>query len=316
MKSFFKILALVSLLVFASGSVYAGNKDPVGVLFQSKGKVEYNKKGKSWKKVRRNKFLFTGYQVRTGPDSSAKVTLQKSGVTMEIGPNAVVEVTADNLAAKSGNLSTSEASGKLVTGLMKKFSKAQSYTTVRRSHKKKTVKITAVREVALTDEHPYMVWNNAGSEFSYKLTIGDKSYAVPATEDKIVRVKIEPFSGAKSYKILVLKGDDPVSQLKPYKSKGKQKEHQISWIEGQQKLDVQARKEEIQKAFGEDSFLLGSFYEKQGMWVAAMDQYRLYLNENPDELEMTPYLFRVYKKLKLDDVYKKELEAWKSATME
>ncbi len=316
MKTVVKLLTIVSLLFFFSGSVNAGKRDPVGVLFQTKGQVEYNKKGKSWKKVRRSKFLFKGYQVRTGPDSSAKVTLQGSGQTMEIGPNSLVDVTKDNLAAKSGDLEMGEASGKLMSGLMKKFSKAQSYTTVRRSHKKKTVKISAARKVMLTDKYPFMVWNNVGPEFSYQLAVGDKTYGITATQEQVIRVKIEPFTGVKQYKILVLKDGDPVTQLKPYKSKGKKKNHQLSWIEGKQKSDVQAQTEQIQQSFGEDSFMLGSFFEKQGMWVAAMDQYRLYLSENPDELEMTPYLFRVYKKLKLNGIYKKELEAWKTATLE
>ena len=38
--------------------------------------------------------------------------------------------------------------------------------------------------------------------------------------------------------------------------------------------------------------------------------------ENPDDIEMTPYLFRVYKKLKLNKLYKKELEEWTQAMAE
>ncbi len=316
MKSVLKILAITSLLFFVTGSVYAGKRDPVGVLFQAQGKVEYSKKSKKWKKVRRSKFLFSGYKVKTGAGSSAKVTLKESGLTMEIGENALVEVTGKKLVAKSGRLATAESSGKLMSGLMKKFSKSQSYTTVRRSHKKKTVKINAVRKVALTDEYPYMVWNNLGNEYTYQLAIGDQTYDVAATEDSVVRVQVKPFAGEQDYKIKVLKSGEPVTELKPYKSKGKKYAHKALWIGGAQKSDINAEVSEIQNAFGEDSFMLGSFFEKQGMWVAAMDQYRLYLKENPDELEMTPYLFRVYKKLKLNIVYKKELEDWKTATME
>jgi len=316
MKSIIKTVAIVSLLFFISGSVYAGKKDPVGVLFQTQGKVEYTKNGKKWKKVRRSKFLFSGYQIKTGPDSSAKVTIKESGITMDIGANSVIDVAGNELAAKSGSLSASESSGKLMSGLMKKFSKAQSYTTVRRSHKKKTVKISAARKVALTDKYPYLVWNNIGSEYNYQLTIGDQTYRAPATSDKVIRVKVDSFTGEQPYKILALKGENPVTELKPYKSKGKTYMHQVLWLEGQQKSDVSSKITEIQDTFGEDSFMLGSFFEKQEMWVAAMDQYRLYLEENPDELEMTPYLFRVYKKLKLNGIYKKELEAWKVATME
>ena len=73
---------------------------------------------------------------------------------------------------------------------------------------------------------------------------------------------------------------------------------------------------DIQETYGENSFMMGSYFEKQDMWVASMDQYKQYLKESPDEIEMTPYLFRVYKKLKLDGVYKKELEQWKQAMIE
>ena len=235
---------------------------------------------------------------------------------MDIGPDSVIDVTKSKLVAKSGSLAAAAASGKLMSGLMKKFSKSQSYTTVRRSHKKKAIKVTAVRKVALTDEYPYMAWNNLGSEYNYQLSVGDQTYDVASTEDLVVRAQIKPFSGEQEYKISVLKDGAPVAELKPYKSKGKYHPHKAVWIGGDQKSSINSEISQIQGTFGEDSFMLGSFFEKQEMWVAAMDQYRLYLTENPDELEMTPYLFRVYKKLKLQSAYKKELEAWKEATME
>ena len=52
------------------------------------------------------------------------------------------------------------------------------------------------------------------------------------------------------------------------------------------------------------------------MWVAAMDQYQAYLNDNPDDIEMTPYLFRVYKRLKLNKQYKEGLINWQKAMKE
>jgi len=316
MKTILRVLAVSSLLFLITSSVYADKKDPVGVLFQAQGKVEYSKNGKSWKDVRSSKFLFSGYQIRTGSDSNAKVTLKESGVTMNIGPDSLIEVASDNLNAKSGTLAAAEDSSKLMSGLMNKFSKAQSYTTVRRSHKQKEVKITAVRELALTDEYPDMVWESVGSEYSYQLQVGDQTYDVPATTEPVVRARIKPFSGEQEFKIRVLKGSEVVDELEATKSSGKDSSYKAVWISGQQKSDISAEIGKIQQTFGKDSFMLGSLFEKQEMWVAAMDQYRRYLNENPDELEMTPYLFRVYKKLKLETVYKKELEAWKDATME
>ena len=311
-----KLLVILSICLFVSSMAIAGKKDPVGVLFQVKGKVEYTKNGTKWKKVRRNKFLFSGYQVRTGPDSSAKVTIKDTGENYDLHPDSLIDVGKKKLAAKQGSVTSAAASGKLMSGLMKKFNKSQSYTTVRRSHKKKDVKIVAVRRITFSDNYPYMVWNNIGSEYSYKLTVGDKTYDVPATGEMVVRTKVEPFDGQQIFKITAMKDGDAVVTLKPYKSRGKYKDHTATWLNDTKKIEVNKTIRDIRETYGENSFMMGSYFKKQDMWVASMDQYKQYLKESPDEIEMTPYLFRVYKKLKLDGVYKKELEAWKQAMIE
>lgn len=311
-----KLFVILSLCLFVSSMAMAGKRDPVGVLFQVKGKVEYTKNGTKWKKVRRNKFLFSGYQVRTGADSSAKVTIKDSGENYDLHPNSLISIADNKLAAKKGSVTPAAASGKLMTGLMKKFNKSQSYTTVRRSSKKRDVKILAVREITFSEKYPYMVWNNIGSEYSYKLTVGEKTYEVPATDSMIVRTKVDPFSGTQEYKITAMKDGKEVVNLKPYKSKGQTKSHTATWLDGSKKIEIERTLRDIQETYGENSFMMGSYFEKQDMWVASMDQYQQYLKDSPDEIEMTPYLFRVYKKLKLDSVYKKELEAWKQAMIE
>jgi len=306
-----KLLLVFSILFLAASSLYAGSKDPVGVLFKTKGKVEYTKKGKKWRKVRRNKFLFKGYQIRTGPDASGKITVQSTGKTHDIGPDSIVLVTKKGLEAKKGSLSTAKSSGALVSGLMKKFSKSQSYTTVRRSHKKKKLKIETATRLTLTDEHPYMVWANVGKDMSYKLSIDEQVYEVPASKVKMVRIKIDRFSGEKKFKIEGIKNGKTVVTLKPRKVKGKLRPNTAKWLSGNEKEEYDKALNAIRETYGETSFLLGGFFERQNMWVAAMDLYKKYLSENPDEIEMTPYLFRVYKKLRLNDIYKKELAKWK-----
>ena len=92
--------------------------------------------------------------------------------------------------------------------------------------------------------------------------------------------------------------------------------HSASWMSTSERDRFQNDVKNIQETYGEISFMLGSFFEKQDMWVAAMDQYREYLKENPEEIEMSPYLFRVYKKLRLDKIYKQELASWKKAMQE
>jgi hypothetical protein len=315
MKSLVKIITTIALILFVGNFAYAAG-DPVGVLFQSKGKVEYSKDGTKWRKVRRNKFLFAGYQIRTGDDSSAKVTIKSTGKNLDIGANALITVDEKGLVAKSGNLGESEKSDRLVAGLMNKFQKSQSYTTVRRSAKKKKTNIKIVRSVTLSNDYPFLVWNNVGEDYNYKVTVGDDTYDVAAVSDDTVRVKINPFTGERAVKIDVLEGGKVVTSLKPYKKKGKPMDHMVKWMDNSENTEFEKTVKEIQNTYGEDSFMLGSYFEKNDMWVAAMDQYKLYLEENPDELEMTPYLFRIYKKLYLEGVYKHELEKWKAATLE
>ena len=306
-----KLLLIFSVLFLAVSTLSAASKDPVGVLFQTKGTVEYTKKGKKWKKVRRNKFLFKGYQVRTGPDSSGKITVQATGASHEIAPNSLVQITKKGLVAKKGSISEVSSSGTLVSGLMKKFSRSQSYTTVRRSHKKKKLKVEAATDLTLTDEHPYMVWPNVGSDMDYKLSIGDRVYEVPASSGEMVKFKIQPFDGERKFIIEAIKDGKTVATLKPRKVRGKLRPNAAKWLSGSEKAEYEKALKAIQETYGEASFLLGGFYERQNMWVAAMELYKQYLAENPDEIEMTPYLFRVYKKLRLTDIYKKELVQWK-----
>lgn len=311
MKTLVRLLTISFALMFVAASLQAGKRDPVAVLFQVKGNVEYSKDGKKWRKVRRNKFLFQGYQIRSLDDGSGKITVKTNGTSLVLKPNTTLEVTAVDLSVINGGLEESEKSNQLVSGLIKKFSRSQSYTTVRRSANKKG--LSAVREVVLADNYPYMVWDNLDPAYNYKLQVGDQTYDVPAVNDEIVKVKIEPFTGKKEFKITALKGDEVITEVSQYKSRGKMNPHTVSWLEGREKDALIEITAGLEQEFGEDTFMLGTYYEKVDMWVAAMEHYRKYLQENPDDIEMTPYLFRVYKKLKLEGVYKRELNEWTQA---
>ena len=316
MKSLIKYLAFISILFLSTSFLQAATKDPVGVLFKTKGKVEYTKKGKKWKKVRRNKFVFAGYQIKSGADGSGQITVKETGRNFQFGPNSVILVTNSGLESQKGTIDAIDSASKLTAGLMKKFSKSQSYTTVRRSHKKKKIAIKAARKLTLTDDHPFVVFSNVGREYDYKLQVGDQIHKVPATKSALVRVKLSPFSGTRELHITALSKGKKAAQLKPYKSKGKSKVQTVSWLKNPDKEALQSSIKGVQDEYGDAGFMIGTLYEKQNMWVAAMDQYKKYLAENPDEIEMTPYLFRVYKKLYLNDIYKRELEKWRVAMME
>ena len=67
-----KIVTIALFLsVFALSFTFA-KKVPVGMLVEIQGNIEYSKKGKRWKKVRRNKFVYKNYLVKVGANSTIK----------------------------------------------------------------------------------------------------------------------------------------------------------------------------------------------------------------------------------------------------
>jgi Magnetotaxis protein MtxA, C-terminal domain/Magnetotaxis protein MtxA, Immunoglobulin-like domain len=303
MKTIVKLTAILSLLLFVAGSVYAGKKDPVAVLFQVKGKVEYSKPGKKWRKARRNKFLFVGYKVRSMEKGTGKILIKSVNKNMILEPNTVIEITANDIKVLEGKVSATKSASPLVSGLVKKFSKSQTYTTVRRAR----AELDAVRSIAVSNEYPYLMWNNHLQGYTYTLTINDDVYEIPPSQEDTVMVKIKPFSGKTEFKIVASKAGAKDVELKQYKRKN----HLISWIGEDQQQELDKIIAGLKQEYGEDTFMLGTYYEENDMWVAAMGQYKKYLADYPEEIEMTPYLFKVYNRLKLENTYKKELAIYK-----
>ncbi len=308
-----KAVLVLSLCLLIGNLLYGAARDPVAVLYQVKGKVEYSKNGKKWKRVRHSKFLFTGYKIRTGTNGKGVINVRKTGKNLKLGPNSLIVTTSSGPIAKKGTLVASRTSGKLLSGLIKRFTKSQSYTTIRRSSKKKGINLDAVRNIALTDDFPHLVWSSLGGKYDFELTVGSDVYKVPATRENFVRVKVKPFLGKKTYHIKVLRDRKVVAALQPFRSKGKERERTIVWLSDEKKEELRNSITGIQDLYGDNSFIMGSYFEKNKMWVAAMDKYKQYLSEYPDEIEMTPYLFRVYKKLRLNDLYRTELAEWTKA---
>ena len=68
------------------------------MLVEIKGKIEYSKNGKRWKKVRRNKFVYKDYLVKVGAESSIKFLNQKTNETTLLTANSEVKVTPEVIA--------------------------------------------------------------------------------------------------------------------------------------------------------------------------------------------------------------------------
>ena len=96
---------LVLGLLAAVAAEVSAKEAPVAKLVQIEGTVEYSRNGKNWLPVRRTKYLFSGYQVRTGEDGTGKIVNQGTGKSRELGTSTLVEIAADAISVIDGSLS-------------------------------------------------------------------------------------------------------------------------------------------------------------------------------------------------------------------
>ncbi len=285
----------------------------MGVLYKVTGDVQYTKNGKKWKKVRRNKFLFIGYQIKTGENGSGMITNQETGQNLALKPNSLIEITKDGFFAKTGQLADVQKTSDLISGLLNRFTKSQSYTTVRRSASKpKGAEFETVRKLTISDDYPFFIWQNANSKFNYKLTVGDKIYEVPPSDNKVIKVKLASFENEQKYDIQAFENGNEVLTLKKEK-RGRKINYRILFLSKIENAKLNQDIELIKNDYPDNAYMLGTLYARTGMWLAAIKQYRTFLKDYPDETEMALPLLEAYRRLKLSEIYQEQYETWEDA---
>ncbi|MBF0622227.1 MAG: hypothetical protein HQL54_09915 [Magnetococcales bacterium] len=298
-----RLFPVLMALLFAvsSGSVIA-KEPPVLMLMQVKGTIEYSKNGTKWKKVRRNKFLFSGYQLRSGADGSGTLVNQSTSMSRQLGANTVIKVAPEGAQLVSGDLGEpAKADSSLVSNLNNRFSKAQRYTTVRRSvNKKGSIKLSTAKQITLSNTYPELVWQNVGEEYSYRLTIdGDQTFTIDSGSNDIIRFKLSGLSsGEHDYRVEVIKGEEVIYAPR--------KDATLTWLSSDEEAKLLASVKAVKDVAPGDDFLMAAHMEEKGLAVAAMDLYRKYFDENPDDLDMRPLLIKAYHDLKLSTLKKQE----------
>jgi len=276
-------------------------KVPIGMLANPQGKVEYTKNGKKWKKVRRNKFMYKGYMVRLGADSSVQFINQNTGGSIALTANSEAKVTPEGLEAVKGELGAKETND-LLSGMSKKFAKTQKYTTVRRSAKKEGIQLKLGHHV-VTPDFPEIGWESVGSTYSYRLHIGQKDkktkkwadtevLEVPAVADDLVRVQVQPPKKHMRYYVEVLDGSKVVFTTKQRHFKRMTKKKL-------QKFDSQSKKIQEMDSSG---FLYAGVLKDNGLLLPAMESYERFFAESADDEdinELRPFLVEVYSRLGL-----------------
>ncbi|HSG90757.1 MAG TPA: hypothetical protein VLA56_16190 [Pseudomonadales bacterium] len=295
-------MAALLLMVLAGTALAAG---PVAKITQVEGDIAYSRDGENWKPVTRNKYLFPGYQVRAGADGSAKVLNQESGVTHELGEATTIRVLSDDLEVVSGSNfgEPEEAGGSFWQALTNKFSTTQRYTTVRRSVKNtnEPPRVDTARDLAVSPAFADIVWSNAGPEYAYRLTVGENTYEVPpSSTGEMVRYTLPELDpGTYDYSVeVLLDGEVVYAPRRP---------SELTWLDDAQEAEVLAGLEERRAdPVRNDAFVIADYLESNELMVAAMDAYREYFQEFPDENEMRPFLIKAYHDLKLLDLKEKE----------
>ena len=304
--------ATLVLTVLAGASMAAG---PVAKITQVEGDIAYSRDGENWRPITRNKYLFPGYQVRSGASASAKVLNQESGVTHDLGAATTIRVLADDLEVVSGsNFSEpAQAGGSFWQALMNKFSTTQRYTTVRRSVKNENdpPRVDTARDLTVSEAWPQLVWSNAGPEYAYRLTVADQTFDVrPVSTGEMVRFtlpELEP--GGHEYQVeVLLDGEVVYAPRRP---------SELVWLSDEQEADVMEGLDELRNdPMRNDAFVLADYLESHELRVGAMDLYRSYFQDYPDENDMRPYLIKSYHDLKLLDLKEKEAITYNTIEMQ
>ena len=291
-------VALVGALLMGFNSVAMGREAPVAKIIDIVGSVEYSRDGTEWKAVTRTKYLFTGYQIKSGQDGSAKLVNQLDGKTQDLGPNSEIVMVAEGVEKVSGDLSDAvQNEGDIFDGLSNKFATAQRYTTVRRSVTKATddecdSKVRTIRELTLSSAFPDLVWRNGCPEYSYNLVIDGAGVNVAAQSTaEMIRYTVSDVTpGEHSYHVEVMDKDGTVYIPK--------RESKFVWLAKDAEESLMAKL----KLAADDVFVVADLLEAQNMFVAAMDKYRAHFAAYPDDNDMRPLLVQSYQDLKLSNL--------------
>ena len=308
----FRLSFLIGLLASVTIGEAMAKEPPVAKLVQVEGTVEYTRNGTKWNVARGTKYLFAGYKIRTGADGSGKLISESTGESQELGSSSEVEIAAESIILIQGKLTEpEEESTSLYQSLMNKFATAQRYTTVRRAmstgEEPCDSKVKTIRSLTLSPSHQDLVWRNACPEFSYRLVIdGGKSIEISGqSTSEMIRHPVSNLTpGEHSYRVEVLDKDGTVFSPK--------KDSDFVYLS----LDAEKEVLGLVEQFGDDVFLVADLFEQKGMYVAAMDAYRQYFSDNPDDNDMRPLLIQSYQELKLSNLKDSEARLYNAALEE
>ena len=300
-------LGLIVSLIWSMPTLAAdGPRSPVGKLLDPEGGVEYSRDGERWRPVTRAKYVFEGYQVRTGASGGTSFVNQSTGLAQTIGADSSVEVTANGIQSKAGTISDPfSAEGGLITSLENKFASAQRYTTVRRAGVKPGEpncerRVRLPRQISASQEFNDLVWDIACPGDQYRLTVGGESVTVPKSAVGSDKVRYTlPDLTAGDYELSLEVMSDGVVVYSP------RRPSRLTILD---EAALGALQERL-LASGDDLFARADALSEQGVLVGALDAQAEYFAAYPDDMDMKPLYIAQLQALRLQTL--REAEAIK-----
>ncbi len=290
--------ALLSLaLASAVASAYGEVLQPLAQIVSPQGEVEHRKADKPWRALTRNKYLFAGHEVKSGPSGVASVYDFASASSVELQANSWVKVSADGLTIISGGLSKPQPlSAGLSNVIASKFARSEQYTSVRRGAFKEQQackkSLGTIRNSSISKSFPNIAWQNVCPTFSYRLVINGQVIDIGAQAEGDMITYDASALGEGLHSMRVEFVDEQGQVFRP------RKDSQLRRLSDADDAKIIASI----KSFGDDPLLSAAMFEDYGLFVASMRVLQRYLDKYPDENEMRPLLVDSYHKLKL---YKK-----------
>ena len=166
------------------------------------------------------------------------------------------------------------------------------------------LKLHTAKEVKISRKYPDLVWQHIGPDYHYRLIIDHRYFEISVDKKaSIVRFTTpELESGPHKYMVQVLK-EGQVVYHPP-------KMHTLYVLSDQEQADLLKEKQFIEEINPENKFLLGNYMEEKGLIVVAMDEYRQFFDQYPDENQMRPYLIKIYNDLNLSDLKLSEIKKY------
>jgi len=297
MKTFKTLwIILIPIICLLQSPTIARPSPPVALLVNGSGTLAFSKDGNQWSPVNRNKFLFKGDHVKTGPDGTCKLIFQDSNHAKYIENNSQAIVKEDDLELLAGNASESNAKTfNLLDNLRRKFAVIQRYTTVQRS-KSSQATFSLPESLVISKHYPTLAWENAGSQYSYRLIFQGASYSIPETSQTIIRYQLNHFKpGKHEYTVCII--NDGKETLR--------KTSRVICLT-EQESDAIFNQEENVRKISDQGFLLGHFMDEKGLKVPALDYYLRFFEKGTYDTDIYPFLIKVYDDLGMKRIAKKE----------